>query len=53
MVKSLYVNQLFFLDVFRVMILAGGSIVEYDNPAELMKHNTSLFYSMAKDAGLV
>ncbi|KAI1280795.1 ATP-binding cassette sub-family C member 3 [Halotydeus destructor] len=41
------------LDSTRVMVLDKGEIVEFDNPQELLKKPTSVFYSLAKDAGLV
>lgn len=33
--------------------MADGEVVEYDNPQLLLKNENSLFYGMAKDAGLV
>ena len=35
-----------------VMVLDAGRIVEYDPPAELLSNKNTVFYSMAKDAGL-
>ncbi|KAK7026478.1 Canalicular multispecific organic anion transporter 1 [Halocaridina rubra] len=37
----------------RVMVLDNGIIAEFDHPKALLKDKTSIFYSMAKDAGLV
>ena len=37
---------------FRVMVLDNGRIQEFDKPGVLMEDKNSLFYSMAKDAGL-
>ena len=34
-------------------MLDNGEIVECDSPGELLADKNSVFYSMAKDAGLV
>ena len=36
----------------RVMVLQGGKIVEIDSPQNLLADKSSLFYGLAKDAGL-
>ncbi|XP_074647217.1 multidrug resistance-associated protein 1-like isoform X2 [Tubulanus polymorphus] len=41
------------LDYDRVMVLDRGIVEEYDSPANLMDNSSSIFYGMAKDAGLV
>ncbi|KAK6170726.1 hypothetical protein SNE40_019043 [Patella caerulea] len=41
------------LDYTRIMVLDAGCVKEFDNPQELLKDESSLFYSMAKSAGLV
>ncbi|XP_018907576.2 multidrug resistance-associated protein 1 isoform X5 [Bemisia tabaci] len=41
------------LDSDRVLVLDKGTIVEYDAPTKLLKNRSSVFYSMAKDAGLI
>ncbi|XP_045027308.1 multidrug resistance-associated protein 1 isoform X2 [Daphnia magna] len=41
------------LDSNRVMVLDKGEIKEYAPPDELLANKNSLFYSMARDAGLV
>jgi len=33
--------------------LDNGFMVEYDSPANLLQEKSSVFYLMAKDAGLV
>lgn len=38
---------------FRVTVLDKGKIVEFDAPNTLLQKKTSIFYGMAKDAGLV
>lgn len=38
---------------FRVMVLDAGMIKEFDSPNNLLKNTDSIFYGMAKDAGLV
>lgn len=35
------------------MVMSDGLVVEYENPQVLLKKQDSLFYAMAKDAGLV
>ena len=35
------------------MVLDAGKIVEFDNPDVLKAKKDSIFYAMAKDAGLV
>ncbi len=42
-----------FVFYFRVMVLEAGKIVEVDHPNSLLKDRKSIFYAMAKDAGLV
>ncbi|CAG7824411.1 unnamed protein product, partial [Allacma fusca] len=41
------------MDYDRVMVLDNGEIQEFDSPAVLLQDSTSVFYSMAKNAGLV
>ncbi|KAF6207515.1 hypothetical protein GE061_015961, partial [Apolygus lucorum] len=36
-----------------VLVLDKGLVVEFDSPSVLLKKKGSVFYSMAKDAGLV
>ncbi|XP_063235793.1 multidrug resistance-associated protein 1-like isoform X1 [Bacillus rossius redtenbacheri] len=40
------------MDSDRVIVLDKGKVVEYDKPATLLSNKHSVFYSMAKDAGL-
>lgn len=42
-----------YLSSFRVMVLDAGIIKEFDSPNSLLKNTDSIFYGMAKDAGLV
>ena len=35
------------------MVLDAGRVVEFDPPADLLDNKNTVFYSMAKDAGLV
>jgi len=37
---------------FRVMVLDNGEIMEFDAPNTLLNDSKSLFYSMARDAGI-
>ncbi|XP_035434176.2 multidrug resistance-associated protein 1 [Spodoptera frugiperda] len=41
------------MDSTKVMVLDKGQLVEFAPPEQLLKDKNSLFYSMAKDAGLV
>ncbi len=36
----------------RVVVLDKGVIVEFDSPKNLLENQSSIFYAMAKDAGL-
>lgn len=38
---------------YRVIVLDKGEIREFDTPASLLSDKNSIFYGMAKDAGLV
>ena len=37
---------------FRIMVLDQGKIAEFESPQDLLKNKNSIFYGMAKDAGL-
>ena len=41
------------LDSTRILVLDKGSVVEFDSPDTLLANDQSIFYSLAKDAGLV
>lgn len=41
------------LDSDRVMVLHDGKIIEFDNPKTLMEDRDSVFFDMARQAGLV
>ncbi|GFR29928.1 multidrug resistance-associated protein 1 [Trichonephila clavata] len=41
------------MDYDKVIVLSKGEIVEMDKPENLLKREDSIFYSMAKDAGLI
>jgi len=40
------------MDSTRVIVLDKGEIREFDTPANLMKNKQTIFYGMAKDAGI-
>lgn len=35
------------------MVMSDGRIVEFDQPSKLLQNTQSIFYSMAKDVGIV
>ncbi|XP_052813608.1 multidrug resistance-associated protein 1-like isoform X2 [Mya arenaria] len=41
------------IDYDRILVLSEGEVKEFDNPQNLLQDTRSIFYSMAKDAGLV
>ena len=41
------------LDYNRILVLDNGVIVEMDSPKNLLKRSDSLFYSLAKEFGIV
>ncbi|XP_055876897.1 multidrug resistance-associated protein 1-like isoform X3 [Biomphalaria glabrata] len=41
------------MDYSRILVLDAGNIKEFDDPKVLLNNHKSIFYSMAKDAGLV
>ncbi len=41
------------LDSDRVMVLDAGNVAEFDSPKNLLSDHQSIFYSLAKDAGIV
>ena len=41
------------MDSSRVMVLDAGKIKEFDTPDNLLHDKKSVFYGMAKDAGLI
>lgn len=38
--------------LYRILVLDTGKIAEFDSPANLMQNKNSVFFGMAKDAGL-
>ena len=44
-----YFNEFY----FRILVLDKGQVKEFDSPDVLLKDKKSIFYGMAKDAGLV
>ena len=40
------------MDYDKIMVLDKGRLIEYDTPEALMNNSSSVFYSLAKDAGI-
>ena len=38
---------------FRIMVLDGGEIKEFNTPQALLSDHQSLFYSLAKEANII
>ncbi|XP_054155704.1 multidrug resistance-associated protein 1-like [Oppia nitens] len=41
------------LDYNRVLVLSDGRVAEFDSPDQLLDDRTTIFYSLAKDAGVI
>jgi ATP-binding cassette, subfamily C (CFTR/MRP), member 1 len=41
------------MDSDKILVLAGGSLKEFDRPQELLKNPKGIFYGLAKESGLV
>lgn len=41
------------MDSDRIIVLEQGKIAEFDTPSNLLADSRSIFYGMAKDAGIV
>ena len=41
------------LDSSKVMVLDAGKIVEFDSPETLLRHESSIFHGMVREAGLL
>ncbi|KAI0230545.1 Multidrug resistance-associated protein 1 [Lamellibrachia satsuma] len=41
------------MDNTRILVLDNGEVKEFDSPKTLVSNKTSIFYGMAKDAGLI
>ena len=40
------------MDSHKVAVLAGGRVMEFDSPRNLLQDSGSAFYKMAKEAGV-
>lgn len=50
---NINILKLFFILLIRVLVLDKGEIAEFDTPAALLSNTSSIFYGMAKDAGIL
>lgn len=41
------------MDSDKILVLDQGSVAEFETPSDLLNNKNSIFYGMAKDAGLV
>ncbi|XP_018335877.1 multidrug resistance-associated protein 1-like isoform X2 [Agrilus planipennis] len=41
------------MDSNRILVLEGGSVVDFDTPSALLSNKNSIFYNMARHSGLV
>lgn len=41
------------MDSDKIIVLDKGHVIEFDVPSVLLQNKNSVFYSMAKDAGLI
>jgi hypothetical protein len=46
------IHLFFSFYIFRILALEAGQVREFDSPKNLLEEKTSLFYSLAKSAGL-
>ena len=49
----LMLNHVATVVVVRILVLSDGHVTEFDQPQALLNDSSSLFYGLAKDAGLV
>lgn len=41
------------MDSDKILVLDQGNVAEFETPSDLLNNKNSIFYGMAKDAGLV
>ena len=54
-IPTVFTNIPFILslqDYNRIIVMSDGKIAEFETPQKLLEDDKSLFYSMAKDAGI-
>ena len=40
------------MDYDKILVMSAGQVAQYDTPQNLLKDQSGIFYSMAKDANL-
>jgi len=50
--SDIAVEQILFVSC-RILVLANGTVKEFDSPQALIADKSTVFYSMVKDAGLI
>lgn len=41
------------MDSNKILVLDKGKLVEFDTPANLLQNKNTIFYKLAKDAGIL
>ena len=41
------------IDIFRILVMDDGHVAEFDAPNTLLMNKQSMFYGLARDAGIL